>query len=153
MATLSIDDQVARKLYPTAAPEFKAILENSYPVGYFTGKITDRIKTFEDACSEVGEDPEDDKFEEGAPDEIAFKKIKVIVRALNEGWTPDWNNNGQYKWSPWFYLNSPGFRFSFSLFSHSASYSASGSRLCFKSEELATYAGKTFLSLYQSLIV
>jgi hypothetical protein len=105
MATLTIDDKVARKLYPTAAPEFKSVLENSYPIGYFSGKITDRIKTFEDACAEVGEDPEHDKFTEGTPDEIAFKKIKVITKALNEGWLPNWNNSGERKWYPWFYLD------------------------------------------------
>ena len=115
----------------------------------FTGDIKARVKTFEDACALVGEDPEDYKFSDGEPDEIAYRKLKVIAKALNNGWFPDWNNDGQLKWYPWFYLNSPGFRFCGSSFASTDASTGSGSRLRFASEELATYAGKQFIDLFR----
>lgn len=150
MATLTIDDKTARKIYPSAIPELKAILDDSFPANFFSQKITDRIKTFEDACEALNIDEEADCFTEGDPDEIAYKKLKIIARALNEGWKPNWKNSQEYKWSPWFYMDSPGFRFSDSFCSNSDSFTAGGSRLCFKSEELANYAGKQFLKLYET---
>lgn len=148
--TLTVDDKTARQIYPNAAPEFKALLERAFTKDFFSGKITDRIKTFEDACEAMGISADADDFEEGTDDEIAYKKLKVVVLALNEGWTPDWNNSGQYKWAPWFYLDKPGFRFCASYCSGTGAYTAGGSRLCFKSDELATYAGKQFLDLYKA---
>jgi hypothetical protein len=149
MKTLTLTEQDARKIYPHAPNELKVILENSFTKSFFQEKITDRIKTFEDACRETGESPHDVKFSDGTADEIAYKKLKVIIKALNEGWEPDWNKSLQPKWRPWFYLNSPGFRF------HDASCdspgSAVGSRLCLKSEELCVYAAKQFPNLYKDL--
>jgi|GEM_PF-184966 len=111
--------------------------------------IVGRVKTFENACAEVGEDPNDYNFSEGTPDEIAYKKLKVIAKALNNGWEPDWNNGNQAKWYPWFYLDTPGFRFNVSHFTYSAALAGSGSRLRFASEILSNYAGKQYLELYR----
>jgi hypothetical protein len=152
MATLTVDDKTAREIYPTAAPALKAILEDSYPKDFFKGKVTDRIKTFADACKELSIDPNDSVFSGAPADEVAYRKIKVIVQALNEGWTPDWNNGRERKWTPWFYLDTPGFRFRDSYCDVPGSGSTGGSRLCFKSEELASYAGRQFLDLYREFI-
>lgn len=150
MQTLQIDGKKAKKLFPTASPEFREMLLDSFGEKFFSEKITDRIKTFEDACEEINENPNDPNFSTGTPDEIAFKKIKVIVKALNpKDWITDWDNGNQRKWYPWFYMNQPGFRFDGADFAYSAAGTASGSRLCFFSEELATYAGKQFLDLYK----
>jgi hypothetical protein len=115
MKVLEIKHDSALKAHSAADDAGKKLLENLLGPEVFKikkEKVTDRVKTFEDACAEVGEDPTDENFSEGTVDEIAYKKIKVIVRALNEGWKPDWNNSNQYKWYPWFYLNEPsGFRF------------------------------------------
>ena len=48
--TLVLDDQKAKELYQTAAPEFKAMLEQSFGKAHFLIKITDRIKSWEDVC-------------------------------------------------------------------------------------------------------
>jgi hypothetical protein len=113
-----------------------------------------KIKTFEDACSAANEDPNDPKFSTGTVDEIAFKKLKVITKALNPvGFKPDWNNSNQYKWTPWFYMNSPGFRFNGSICDVTGTGTTGGSRLCFASEEISNYAGKQFLSLYSDMMI
>ena len=86
---------------------------------------------------------------------IGNQELIVIAKALNEGWTPDWQNDNQYKYFPWFDMDnsSSAGRFSFLASDSLYSYSLVGSRLCFKSEELADYAGTQFLELYRELFV
>jgi len=108
----------------------------------------------DDEIREFGDDPEEFKnaisiMEE--PDEIAYVKLKLIAEALNEGWTPDWSNGEFDKWYPWFDMNdsSSAGRFSFLVAAFRGSDSSVGSRLCFKSKDLATYAGTQFLDIYK----
>jgi hypothetical protein len=152
METLKISKQKALQLYPKASVEFKELMEETFGKDFFSKKITDRVKTFEDACEIIGEDPNDKKYTMGEVDVIAYQKLKVIAKVLNEGWSPDWNNSNQYKWFPWFYMNNPGFRFSAAYCDYTGTHSAGGSRLCFQSEELAKYAGNQFLELYNQLM-
>lgn len=147
MQTLQIDETKAKSLYKTASAEFKTMLEDSFGgKQFFSEKITDRVKTFEDACNVTGDYPKSDRFTEGTTDEIAYKKLKVIIAALNEGWTPDWNNSNEVKYYPWFEMRS-GFRLTY-VFDY---YRASnvGSRLCFRTRDLANYAVSQFPDLYK----
>lgn len=63
--------------------------------------ITERVITFEDACREVGIDPElyMSKYEGDSDDIIACMKLRVICWALNEGWKP-WFVAGERRWYP-----------------------------------------------------
>ena len=141
--TLTITDKQAKDIYPTATPELKTILESSFSKEFFSQKITDRVKTFEDACEILGTTP---NFSYREPsDEVAYKKLKIIIMVLNEGWTPDWNNVSEAKWYPRFFLNN---KKEFVLNS-ACTYSPIGSRLCFRSEELAKYAANQFEDLYK----
>lgn len=114
--------------------------------------IKEVIKTFEDVLKYF--DIDEDDFNEGNEDlevdEIAYRQIKLIVKALNEGWTPDWTNSNEYKYFPWFKMgSSSGSGFSYRVFDYWNSASVVGSRLCFKSRELAEYAGKQFTEIYK----
>lgn len=149
---LQVTKDNALQAYKEAGSEGKGLLANLFGKRHFLTKVTERITSFEEACLEVGEDPMASKFSEGTRDEIAFKKLKVIVRALNEGWTPNWNNGSEYKWYPWFFLDSPGFRLDVVVYVRTGTPAGLGSRLCFKSRELSDYAAKTFLCLYEALI-
>jgi hypothetical protein len=154
MKTLVLDELEAKKIYPTADPAFKKVLESTFGVAHFTEKITDKVKSFEDACKVLSLSPKHVIYEIDELDEDtqAYEKLKIIVRALNEGWAPDWKNAREYKYYPWFDLSgSDGF--SFYDVGHWCASSCVGSRLCFKSDELARYAGKQFLSLYRELMV
>lgn len=153
METLQISKSNALKAYNGAKEEGKTLLTNLFGDEVFVSqKITDRVKTFEDACAITGDDPEADQFTEGTSDENAYHKLKVIIRVLNEGWKPNWDNSNQYKWYPWFYMNKPGFRFGVAYFSRSRTTAFGGSRLCFSSEELAKYAGNQFLDIYKDFL-
>ena len=149
MPTLTLSDKQAREIYPSAAPELKTILEETFGKPFFSQKITDRVKSFEDTCTVLNIKKQyvfDE--DEDTEDEIAYKKLKVIAKALNEGWTPDWNNSSEYKYYAWFYLNSPGFRFDYA--GYGCTGSGVGSRLCFRSRELAEYAAKQFTDIYKT---
>lgn len=150
--TLQITKVNARKLYPTASGEFKQMLIDSFGEEYFSQKITDRIKTFNDACESLGINPDEavPKKIDGPDGEslTAYSMMFIIARALNEGWKPNWNNSNEYKYYPWFDM-SAGSGFSFTIYDFSFAHSTVGSRLCFKSEELAQYAGTQFAELYK----
>ena len=121
--------------------------------------IKDKVKSFEDACKVLDITPSVPVVT-GIPEKyqkplIANYQLMVIAEALNEGWTPDWSNGEWDKWHPWFDMDasSSAGRFSFDASVNRRSNSSVGSRLCFKSEELADYAGTQFLELYRELFV
>lgn len=153
---LLVEESQARSLYKSASTEFKQMLETTFGKEFFSQKITDRIKTYEDACAELGiaNQLEVTLNELGfTPDEINLRKIKTITEALNEGWNPDWKNADQYKYYPYFRMSSGGFVFRATLYAYSIASAGSASRLCFKSLELAKYAGEQFTKLYSDYIL
>ena len=104
-------------------------------------------------------------------DLIAYLKLRIIVAALNEGWEPKFEK-GEYRYFPWFHLYTKeqydelddeekgrcvirngfntnanfGFVFVYAFNDASFSYSSAGvgSRLAFRTRELAAYAGRQF---------
>lgn len=100
---------------------------------------------------------------------IAYLKLRIIVAALNEGWEPKFEK-GEYRYYPWFYLytkaqydelddeekgrcvlRSGGGTYSsvgcvgcYANNDASSSNTLHGSRLAFRTRELAAYAGKQF---------
>ncbi len=116
--------------------------------------MENNIKTFEDACKVLGigiEVPEVSALPEKHRNAIvAHYKLVIIAQALNEGWEPDWSNDDEYKYYPWFDMSSgSGSGFSCVDYDYSLSISSVGSRLCFKSWKLAKYAGQQFEDLYK----
>jgi len=121
------------------------------------------IKTFEDACKSLGLDPSNvipdfSLFpEKDRKAMIAHCKLVIICDALNrsenEGkeYIPDWESWDEIKYYPWFDLASSGFRFD--VYADWNADSVFGSRLCFKSRELAEYAGKIFLEEYKKYML
>ena len=117
-----------------------------------------KIKTFEDACLALGILASIPDFS-AMPEKmqkplLAHYKLVIIAEALNEGWVPDWTNGEWDKYYPWFKMGSPsGVGFSYDDCADWYALSNVGSRLCFKSSELAKYAGTQFESLYKEYFV
>lgn len=80
--------------------------------------VKERIKTFEDACRELGEEHpliqayrqileiatcEDYMKETFGADMVAYLKLRIICAALNEGWEPKFTED-EWRYYPWFYL-------------------------------------------------
>lgn len=158
MKTLQIDETKAKQFYKGATAEFKAVLEDSFGKIFFQDKITDRVKTFEDALLVVGKITENvelliryNGIDKDMIAVVAFMKLTIIAKALNEGWQPNWDNSNEYKYYPWFDMRS-GVGFSYTYYDYWLSITSVGSRLCFKNKELSEYAGKQFLPLYKDLL-
>lgn len=119
-----------------------------------TQPITERVKTFEDACRELGISKIElgiTGMDEDQESIEAYAKLIIIARALNEGWQPDWSDQSQYKYVPWFEHKS-GFGLSYDGCDRWYSHTTVGSRLCYKSRQLAEYAGKQFADIYNQYL-
>lgn len=109
------------------------------------------------------------------PDVMAYLKLRIITAALNEGWEPQFTED-ERRWYCWYNLISKedldsmseeekkerrvvgranfnasaygGLVYSNAYYVSTYSYAYFGSRLAFKSEELAEYAGKQFIEIY-----
>lgn len=117
------------------------------------------IKLFEDACRHQGIDPI-----KCIPDVsmlpvdmqkavIAYIKLVIIFKAINNGWVPDWNNSNQYKYFPWYWVLSSGFGFDHSRYDCTNTLTYSGSRLCTDTSEKALYIAKQFETEYKELFL
>ena len=146
--------------------------------------VTERIKTFEDACKALGENhqlvqemSDAQMIGKLSPDLLAFLKLRIIARALNEGWEPQFTTS-EYRWFPWFVLYTQkeideldaedktrvvlrsvssayaGGGVAFAYASSASSFAATrcGSRLAFKTRELAEYAGKQFTDIWADFV-
>ena len=140
--------------------------------------ITERVKSFEDACRELGKShPLVCQY--NAIDDVdtnlnAYLKLRIICAALNEGWEPKFTED-EVRWYPWFWLYTTqeiedmdeqekqerhlistgdyetgyaGFAYASSCNAPSNASTNVGSRLCLKSEALAVYCGKQFIDLW-----
>lgn len=74
--------------------------------------ITERVKTFEDAYNELGEENvlvqayrtaefNTSGNQKDVSDVVAYLKLRIIVAALNEGWQPTFSDD-EYLYYPWF---------------------------------------------------
>ena len=73
--------------------------------------ITERVKTFEDACKELGEDhklvQQFKAIQEAIAEDkeaTAYFKLGIITAALNEGWEPYITNYNGYRYYPYLCL-------------------------------------------------
>ena len=116
--------------------------------------ITKRVKTYADACAVPMNETVLAKLG-FTKDEIAYRKLKTIAEALNEGWRPDWANSNEYKYWPWFVYNPAlaGFSYAYTFNAASSTDAHIGSLLCYKTRELATYAGRQFEGLYNDFLL
>lgn len=144
-------------------------------------EVRERIKTFEDACREIGIDAEAwnrDKISLGLePDVLAFLKLRIIVKALNEGWEPRFTED-ECRYYPWFILYTGeeynkldeeeksrvvyrsgnvagalgGVSSAYAGYDSSCASAVIGVRLAFKTSELAAYCGRQFLDIWADFV-
>lgn len=114
--------------------------------------VMDRIKTFADAYDALGEEHVLVKdFDNSNPvthELAAYLELCIIVAAFNEGWKPTFAED-EKRWYPWFKIEDSGVAYAFAFYGSSYTSSVFGSRLAFKSRELAEYAGKQFIDFYK----
>lgn len=116
------------------------------------------IKSFEDACKRLGIDFEHLPYLSKVPEEfhkpiLAYYKLVIIFKAINNGWKPNWGNYNEYKYYPWYYVLSSGFGFDDSYYNCTTTGTTVGSRLCTDTSEKAIYIAKQFEDLYKDYIL
>lgn len=121
----------------------------------------DRVKTFEDALALADEKTREEYLKSvdgfNTPDEIAYKKLKLITKVVNEGWVADYTDPLQRKYFLWGgSLNNGALAGLLVAICDSAlcvTYVNVGSRLNFKSREIAEYVGDQFLDLWNEYLL
>ena len=123
-------------------------------------EITEVIKSLEDAVKVTGR-PNTPDFS-NVPEDLReyFEgqyQMVVIAEALNEGWKPNWDDDNEPKYFPWFWKEeegvSSGFVFDITNYSHSSATAGYGLRLCFRTRTLAEYAGKQFIEIWNKILL
>lgn len=121
-------------------------------------ELPKEIKTLDDVINKLGEDDKEviNLFKltrEGFDTHILYRQMAVVIaKALNNGWVPDFSNSNQLKYEPRFYIDSSLGSFKYSDCIHRTVGSTVGSRLCFKSKELAEYFGKQFIDIHNKYL-
>lgn len=110
---------------------------------------------------------------------FAYARLVIIAEALNEGWKPKFDGD-ECRYYPWFYIYTKaeyeeldedekkecrvvgrsdynasaigGVVFAYANFASSYSHTYYGSRLAFKTRELAEYCGKQFIDIWEKFL-
>ena len=148
---LMMEEDTAKRQYQTADPELKQILIESFGEDFFKEKITDRVKTFNDAQQIAGTHTGilvRGLYLDKEMDQKAYKYTQalIIAKALNEGWTPDFRNTKELK----YYIGYDVVSDTFDVIS--CSYSISINTIYFKDNKLARYFIEIFPELCNILL-
>ena len=98
--------------------------------------IRSKVNSFLDACSVLNINPNTVYSERDDKIDKAFKRLKIMVKALNEGWYPNWENEKEYKWMNYFQM-----KVGFSCWTtyDCVTHTQVPSALCLKNKELALH--------------
>lgn len=150
MANLKLSIEKALEAYTKGDKARKQFLIDLYGAEHFLTDIKDRVTDYPSACKELN-------ILQLTVDHFAFMgkdakryfnrhQLTIIIRALNEGWEPDFTDS-EYKYYNYPYWDSSSNGFSSGV--HVSDYvSASGSDLMFKNRELCEYAWKIAKTAY-----
>lgn len=111
---LTISRENALAAYDNTDDNGRELLEHLFGKELFAKKdITERVKTFDDACNELGEDnPLVEQYRKTSSlfkgkwastftDILDYLKLRIITAALNEGWEPQFTED-ECRYYPWF---------------------------------------------------
>ena len=95
-----------------------------------------KIASYEDACRVLNIQPINEEAFNIFPKEdqrsmLAYHKLTVITRALNNGWKPNWDDQNEWKYYPLFRYVNAGLSCAYTYNAAAHTYAYIGSRLCF----------------------
>ena len=97
---------------------------------FIRNNIMSKITCYADACKALGISSSEKRS--------AYERLCIIIKALNEGWYPNFNNRSEYKYWNYFYMVDGVFSYSDTTGNLAHMYVPSA--LYLKSRELAEYA-------------
>ena len=126
-----------KEMFDASDPNQKNVLKR-----FFNNPLSiyDKVKSFADAC----------KLLNIKEDSIHKRdRILIIIKALNEGWKPDWTNHNEYKYWNYFQYDKNGV-FSFSAcYTYTSNTALVPSALYLKNRDLAAHAVKIGFEEYK----
>ena len=169
-----------KAIYDQLNSEQQQILVNIFGEDTFKPKdIRERVKTFEDACTVLGINPDEWKNKHLLFDKdvLAYLKLRLIAKALNEGWYPKFTEH-ERRYYPWFYIITKeeydnlsaekkrrcvgraysyanangGLVYANAFYASSYSNTYGGARLAFSNYDLAVYAGTQFIDIWADFV-
>lgn len=103
----------AQEAYKSGNTEIKKLLTDLYGEEHFLSDIKDRVNSYESSCKitrrSVLDIDDFDIYGEEAKRMFARHKITTGIKAINEGWYPDFDNTNQPKYYIWMYGKKNGF--------------------------------------------
>lgn len=156
--TKTLSKPAALAMYKQMDANGKKLMEQEFGKEFFKeSDITGKIKSYEDACKHLGLDPDEQlpyKKPSTKRQRVANARMNldIIAEALQNGWSPDWNNRDEKKWWPWFEWKKSGFAFSLSDCDLWFTRSTVSSRLCFPTEAVSDFFGKQFIDLHNEVL-
>lgn len=152
---LQIPKTNAIKAFNQGTNSDKQLLSNLFGEKVFKS-LFDRVQTFDDVCKEAGVDPDEftiySNFSDDVKNTLYYRKVKLIYEVFNAGWKPNFSDEDEPKWFPWFRYNEGS---GFQLYGVDCDYGLTrvGSRLCAKSREIVEHIAKYFLKEYNDYLL
>jgi hypothetical protein len=110
------------------------------------------ITSYEKAV-EVCEVSEKNKIFDCDPEYVvSLKKLRHIIHVINQDWKPNYKDNNQKKFYPYFDLSS-SFQFDTTNYCYFSANADESIRLCLETQEKAEYMGMTFTKLYENFLL
>ena len=186
---LTVSRESILTAYDNADVNGRELLEHLFGAEPFVKNITERVKTFRDACYVLGDEHplvKQYQFIEASykghypitDDSITYIKLRIINTALNGGWEMQFTKDKPHYYPLFEFYTQKEFdqvkgddKKSYAAVCASSNPSAyvglayagvydassnsfgSGSRLVFKTRELAEYAGRQFIELYADFVL
>ncbi|MBS1988729.1 hypothetical protein JST56_07120 [Candidatus Dependentiae bacterium] len=155
--TVEIDKDALLKAHKSGTAAEKKLLEKLHGKDMFQPDLMQTVKSIADIYRLAGVNARSYALPKTATaDQIAenaFRKLRLAAQIMNQGWKPDWSNDNQYKYYPYFVWDNKKKGFSFAHVGCLYTLTSVGSRLCFRTSALAEFFGKTFLSEYNDFLI
>jgi len=110
------------------------------------------VKSFKDACEFLGELPPNHLISQWktaylTDSQIAGLKLEYCIKAVNEGWKPNWKDSDQYKWYNWFEYKNGGWVLGWDV-CDAFVHARFGLGFFYESKEKAEFGAKYFKNYY-----
>jgi hypothetical protein len=148
---IKVENSLITEAYSVANKEQKKEIEKYFKI------VSDdlfNIKTYSEVCNKLGikelSISDFQIFGNDATRMFNLHKIKNLETLFNENWKPDWKNKSQYKYYPYFEINSSGgLVFVASYSDCSFFYGGVG---YYKDSKTSDHIGRYFKDVYENLM-
>jgi hypothetical protein len=149
------------EMYKVGNPEQRSWLEGLYGKAAFVGKLSDRMKLFEDLVAEFGAraseytiDPTTDVYEQL---KMQIKRLTLMAKVFNAGRKVNLADTEQYKYTPYHIITPDkkapgGFRLAYYVYDFAFDLSNLGGRPAFLDSNDAIYCGTQFIDEFTNVV-